>query len=107
MKTAYVVDAIRTPIGRYGGGLARVRSDDLATLVIKTIVERNKQIDKSLIEDVIMGCTNQAGEDNRNVARMALLMAGLPVEVGGVTINRLCASGLQAVMDAARAIKLD
>jgi acetyl-CoA C-acetyltransferase len=104
MKEAYVIDAIRTPIGRYGGALSSVRSDDLAALVIATIMERNKGIDPALVEDVIMGCANQAGEDNRNVARMALLMAGLPIETGGVTVNRLCASGLQAVMDGARAL---
>lgn len=107
MNSAFIVDAIRTPIGRYGGALSNVRPDDLAALVIKTIVERNPQFDVKLIEDVLFGCTNQAGEDNRNVARMALLLAGLPVEVGGVTLNRLCASGMQAIMDASRAIMLN
>jgi 3-oxoadipyl-CoA thiolase len=107
MNTAFVVDALRTPIGRYGGALSNVRPDDLAALVIKTIVGRNLELDVKLIEDVLLGCTNQAGEDNRNVARMALLLAGLPVEVGGVTLNRLCASGMQAIMDASRAIMLN
>ena len=107
MNSAFVVDALRTPIGRYGGALSSMRPDDLAALVIKTIVERNPQVDVKLIEDVLLGCTNQAGEDNRNVARMALLLAGLPVEVGGVTLNRLCASGMQAIMDASRAVMLN
>jgi len=105
MKTPVIVDAIRTPIGALGGVLARVRPDDLAALVIKSIVERNK-LDPALVEEVYLGCANQAGEDNRNVARMAALLAGLPVEVGGVTFNRLCASGLNAVNQAARAIKV-
>jgi len=104
MKTAYIIDAVRTPVGRYGGALSKVRPDDLAALVIKTIVERNPQVDVNLIEDVLFGCTNQAGEDNRNVARMALLLAGLRVETGGLTLNRLCASGMQAIMDSARSI---
>jgi acetyl-CoA C-acetyltransferase len=106
MKTAYILDAIRTPIGKYGGALSSVRSDDLAALVIKSLLNRNPDIPKDEIEDVILGCTNQAGEDSRNVARMALLLAGLPVKTAGVTINRLCASGMQAVIDASRAIKL-
>ena len=105
MKEVVIVDACRTPIGRYGGSLKDVRPDDLAALVIKAIVERNK-LDASSIEDVLMGCANQAGEDNRNVARMAALLAGLPVTVPGGTVNRLCGSGLMAVNDAARAIKL-
>jgi len=104
MTDAVIVDAIRTPIGALGGILASVRSDDLAALVIKAIVERNK-LDPALVEEVYFGCANQAGEDNRNVARMAALLAGLPVEVGGVTVNRLCASGLNAINQAARAIK--
>lgn len=104
MKTAYIIDATRTPIGKYGGSLSSVRPDDLLAHVIKTLVERNPSIDPNAIEDVIAGCANQAGEDNRNVARMALLLAGLPVTVGGNTVNRLCASGLQAIMDAARGI---
>lgn len=104
MESAYIVDILRTPIGKYGGMLASVRPDDLAAFVIKKIVERNSTIDPALIEDVIFGAANQAGEDNRNVARMALLLAGLPVEIGGATVNRLCASGLQAIMDASRAV---
>ncbi len=104
MKAAYIVDILRTPIGKYGGALASVRPDDLAALAIKKLLERNASIDPKSIEDVILGAANQSGEDNRNVARMALLLAGLPVEVGGVTVNRLCASGLQAVMDASRAV---
>jgi 3-oxoadipyl-CoA thiolase len=105
MTDAVIIDAIRTPIGALGGGLAPVRPDDLAALVIRTLVERN-HIDPSTIEEVYLGCANQAGEDNRNVARMAALLAGLPVEVAGVTFNRLCASGLNAVNQAARAIKV-
>ncbi len=104
MSTPVIIDAIRTPIGALGGALALVRPDDLAALVIKTIVERNK-LDPALVEEVYFGCANQAGEDNRNVARMAALLAGLPVEVAAVTFNRLCASGLNAVNQAARAIK--
>lgn len=100
MKAAYVVDLVRTPIGKYGGSLAKVRPDDLAALVIQELLKRSNQIDPAAIEDVIFGAANQAGEDNRNVARMALLLAGLPVSIGGVTVNRLCASGLQAIMDA-------
>ena len=104
MKEAFIIDAVRTPIGKYGGSLSSVRPDDLAVIVIKALLKRNKNVDVKSIEDVILGCTNQAGEDNRNVARMASLLAGLPVEVGGVTVNRLCASGMQAIMDAARAV---
>jgi 3-oxoadipyl-CoA thiolase len=104
MKSAYIIDVLRTPIGKYGGSLASVRPDDLAALVIKKILERNVSIDPTLIEDVVLGAANQAGEDNRNVARMALLMAGIPLHAGGVTVNRLCASGLQAIMDASRAV---
>ncbi len=104
MKTVYVIDALRTPIGRYGGALATVRPDDLAAYVIKAIIERNPTVDVAAIEDVIFGAANQAGEDNRNVARMGLLLAGLPVTIGGNTVNRLCASGLQAIADASRAI---
>lgn len=104
MKPAYIVDLLRTPIGKYGGTLATVRPDDLAAHVIKKLMERNPAIDPNTVEDVVFGAANQAGEDNRNVARMALLLAGLPVEVGGVTVNRLCASGLQAIMDASRAV---
>jgi 3-oxoadipyl-CoA thiolase len=102
---AYVIDALRTPIGRYGGALANARPDDLAAHVIRAAVERN-ELPVGEIDEVYMGCTNQAGEDNRNVARMGLLLAGLPVEVPGVTVNRLCASGLEAVNQAARQIKL-
>jgi 3-oxoadipyl-CoA thiolase len=103
MPTAVITHALRTPIGRYGGALAGVRPDDLAALVIRALIERSV-IDPLLIEDVILGCTNQAGEDNRNIARMAALLAGLPVEVPGQTVNRLCGSGLQAVHSAAHAI---
>ncbi len=104
MKEVFVIDATRTAIGKYGGSLSTVRPDDLLAHVIKTLIERNPSIDVNEIEDVIAGCANQAGEDNRNVARMAGLLAGLPVTVGGNTVNRLCASGLQAIMDASRAI---
>lgn len=102
----YLVDAVRTPIGRYGGALAPVRPDDLAALVIRALLARNPQIDPAQIEDVILGAANQAGEDNRNVARMAALLAGLPITVPGVTVNRLCGSGLEAVNQAARAIQV-
>ena len=104
MKNPVIIDAIRTPIGALGGILASVRPDDMAAHVIKTILERNK-FDPALVEEVFFGCANQAGEDNRNVARMAALLSGLPLEVGGVTVNRLCASGLNAINQAARAIK--
>lgn len=104
MSKAYIVDIIRTPVGRYGGALSRIRPDDLAAHVIRTLLERNSTVEASAIEDVVLGAANQAGEDNRNVARMALLLAGLPETVAGVTVNRLCASGLQAIIDAARAI---
>lgn len=105
MKTAYIIDAVRTPIGRYGGKLSAYRPDDLLAHVIRVLLQRNPNIDPAAIEDVIAGAANQAGEDNRNVARMAALLAGLPVSVAGNTVNRLCASGLQAIMDAARAIQ--
>jgi len=104
MKAVYVVDAVRTPIGRYGGKLSTIRPDDLLAHVIKALLKRNATIDTAAIEDVIAGDANQAGEDNRNVARMAALLSGLPASVAGNTVNRLCASGLQAVMDASRAI---
>jgi 3-oxoadipyl-CoA thiolase len=104
MKTAYIIDILRTPIGKYAGALASVRPDDLAAHVIKKLIERNPSIDTAQIEDVVFGAANQAGEDNRNVARMALLLAGLPTSIGGVTVNRLCASGLQAIMDASRGV---
>ena len=103
LRDPWIVGAVRTPVGRYAGALAAVRPDDLAAAVIRAVVERTG-IDPALVEDVIIGCANQAGEDNRNVARMALLLAGLPVEVGGLTVNRLCGSGLQAVNTAAHAI---
>jgi len=103
-KSAYIIDILRTPVGKYGGTLASMRPDDLAAWVIKKLLERNPKIDPAQIEDVVFGAANQAGEDNRNVARMALLLAGLPVSIGGVTVNRLCASGLQAIMDASRGI---
>jgi len=106
MKTAYIIDILRTPVGKYGGSLATVRPDDLAALVIKKLVERNSTFDFKLLEDVVFGAANQSGEDNRNVARMALLLARLPVAIGGITVNRLCASGLQAIMDASRAVML-
>jgi 3-oxoadipyl-CoA thiolase len=104
MNTVYVIDSVRTPIGKYGGGLSSIRPDDLLAHVIKALLERNPGVDPAAIEDVIAGDANQAGEDNRNVARMAALLAGLPVTVPGNTVNRLCASGLQAIMDASRAI---
>jgi acetyl-CoA acyltransferase len=105
METAYICDAIRTPIGRYGGALAGVRADDLAAIPIAALVSRNTKVDWGALDDVIFGCANQAGEDNRNVARMALLLAGLPKEVPGSTVNRLCGSSMDAVASAARAIK--
>jgi len=104
MKPVYIIDSIRTPIGKYGGALATVRPDDLLAHVIKALIQRNASIDINAIEDVIAGAANQSGEDNRNVARMAALLAGLPATVAGSTVNRLCASGLQAIMDASRAI---
>jgi 3-oxoadipyl-CoA thiolase len=105
MEQVFVIDALRTPIGKYGGALSSVRPDDLAAIAIKNLVERNSWLNTAEIEDVIFGAANQSGEDNRNVARMALLLAGLPVTIGGITVNRLCASGLQAVMDATRGIR--
>ncbi len=105
MKDVFVIDAARTPIGKYAGALSYVRPDDLAAYVLKTLVERNPSIDFNELEDVIFGAANQAGEDNRNVARMALLLSGLPVTAGGNTVNRLCASGLQSITDAARSIQ--
>ena len=106
LREAWIVEAVRTPIGRYGGALASVRPDDIAALVVRAVVDRSG-IDAALVEDVILGCANQAGEDNRNVARMAALLAGLPVEVAGLTVNRLCGSGLQAINSAAHAIAAD
>jgi len=105
MTNAYICDAIRTPFGRYGGALSGVRTDDLAAIPIRTLVERNPSIDWSALDDVIYGCANQAGEDNRNVARMALLLAGLPKEISGSTVNRLCGSSLDALAVASRSIK--
>jgi 3-oxoadipyl-CoA thiolase len=102
---AYICDAVRTPIGRYAGALAGVRADDLAAVPISALVDRHPQLDWARLDDVILGCANQAGEDNRNVARMAILLAGLPVEIAGATVNRLCGSGLEAVSAAARAIR--
>ena len=104
MNEVYIIDSIRTPIGKYGGALANIRPDDLLAHVIKALMSRNANVDVNAIEDVIAGAANQAGEDNRNVARMAALLAGLPVTVAGNTVNRLCASGLQAIMDSARTI---
>ena len=105
MKTTYIIDAIRTPLGNFGGALATTRVDDLGALVIKTLMDRNPNVPKEAIEDVIMGCANQAGEDNRNVARMSLLLAGLPYTVPGETVNRLCASGMSAIINASRVIQ--
>lgn len=104
-QNVYVIDAVRTPIGKYGGTLSTARPDDMLAHVIKALVERNPSVDVNAIEDVIAGAANQAGEDNRDVARMSALLAGLPITVGGNTVNRLCASGLQAIMDASRAIQ--
>lgn len=104
MHTAYIIDTLRTPIGRYGGMLSTIRPDDMLAMIIKALINRNPNINVNAIEDVIAGAANQAGEDNRDVARMAVLLAGLPRSVGGNTVNRLCASGLQAIMDSARAI---
>lgn len=104
MKEAFVLDIIRTPIGRYGGVLSSVRPDDLAALVIRKVLDRNPAVGEALIEDVVFGAANQAGEDNRNVARMAALLAGLPVEISGVTVNRLCASGLEAIIQSTNSI---
>src|SRR4051812_40837503 len=105
LREAWIVEAVRTPIGRYGGALADVRPDDLAAAVLRAVVDR-AGVDPAIVEDVILGCANQAGEDNRDVARMALLLADFPVEVGGLTVNRLCGSGLQAINTAAHAIEV-
>ena len=105
MTDVFICDAIRTPVGRYGGGLAPVRADDLAALPIRALVDRNPDLDPAAVDDVILGCANQSGEDNRNVARMALLLAGLPASVPGLTVNRLCSSGLNAISAAANAIQ--
>jgi acetyl-CoA acetyltransferase len=103
MPEAFICDGVRTPIGRYAGALSSVRTDDLAAIPIKTLIERNPNVDWKRVDDVLLGCANQAGEDNRNVARMAALLAGVPVDVSGATVNRLCGSGMEAVVDAARA----
>src|SRR6266540_1456636 len=105
MTEVFICDAVRTPFGRYGGALASIRTDDLATLPIKALMERNPSVDWAALDDVIYGCVNQAGEDNRNVARMALLLAGLPHTVPGATVNRLCGSSLDAAGTAARAMR--
>ena len=105
MTEAYICDAIRTPIGRYGGALSSVRADDLAAIPLTSLMERNDTVDWEALDDVIYGCVNQAGEDNRNVARMALLLAGLPDAAPGVTVNRLCGSGMHAIGSAAQAIR--
>ena len=105
MSDAFICDAVRTPIGRYGGALASVRADDLAAIPLKALMERNRGVDWTQVDDLIFGCANQAGEDNRNVGRMAVLLAGLPLDVPGTTINRLCGSGMDAVGQAARAIR--
>ena len=106
MREAFICDAVRTPIGRYGGALAAVRSDDLAALPIAALLKRNTALDPQGVDEVLLGCANQAGEDNRNVARMAALLAGLPVSVPGATVNRLCGSGLDAVAMAARTVRV-
>ena len=103
-RPVWIVDGVRTPIGRYGGALSGVRTDDLGAIPIRALMERNAGVDWAQLDDVIYGCANQAGEDNRNVARMAALLAGLPTDVPGATVNRLCGSGLDAVGTAARAI---
>src|SRR5436309_15834078 len=105
MENALICDAIRTPFGKYGGALSSIRTDDLAAIPLRGLIERNSNVDWEAVDDVIYGCANQAGEDNRNVARMALLLAGLPKEVPGATVNRLCGSSLEALSIAARAIK--
>src|SRR5690348_13127004 len=106
MKQAYIINGLRTPIGNLGGTLAPVRTDDLAAGVLAELMKKNSSVDPNDIGDVILGCANQAGEDNRNIARMSLLLAGLPVSVPGETVNRLCASGMSAVVNAARAVQL-
>src|SRR6476660_1591896 len=105
LRTAYICDAVRTPFGRYGGALATVRTDDLAAVPISALRDRNPSVDWSKLDDVIYGCANQAGEDNRNVGRMALLLAGIPVDVPAATVNRLCGSGMEAIGQLARAIR--
>ena len=107
MNAVYICDAVRTPFGRYGGALAGLRADDLAAAPLRALMARNRSVDWERVDEVYMGCANQSGEDNRNVARMAGLLAGLPVEVPGQTVNRLCGSGLQAVASAAQAIRAE
>src|SRR6266700_1943117 len=107
MKTAFICDVVRTPIGRYGGSLSSIRTDDLAAIPLRALLSRNRKADWEQLDEVALGCANQAGEDNRNVARMALLLAGIPQSVPGVTVNRLCASGMEAVASAARGIATD
>src|SRR4051795_13745236 len=104
-RDVFLCDAVRTPIGRYGGALAKVRADDLAAIPIKALIKHNPDVDWGALDEVVLGCANQAGEDNRNVARMAALLAGIPDCVPGVTVNRLCASGLNAIGDGARTIR--
>src|ERR1700755_2786507 len=103
-RDVYLCDAVRTPIGRYGGALAKVRTGDLAAVPLRALVKRNAKVDWEAVDEVVFGCANQAGEDNRNVARMALLLAGFPVDVAGQTVNRLCGSGMQAIPRAAQAL---
>src|SRR5512144_180344 len=105
MTQAFICDAIRTPFGRYGGALSSVRTDDLAAIPLRALMERNQGVDWGTVDDVVYGCANQAGEDNRNVGRMALLLAGLPKEIPATTVNRLCGSSLDAIAIAARAVK--
>ena len=105
MTDAFICDALRTPFGRYGGALAGVRADDLGAVPLRALLARHPELDPAAIDDVLYGCANQAGEDNRNVARMSALLAGLPIDVPGATINRLCGSGMDAVITAARAIR--
>ena len=107
MKSAYILDAIRTPIGSFGGSLSDVRADDLASIPLMSLMERNPKVDWEQVEDIILGCANQAGEDNRNIARMALLLAGLPFRIGGETVNRFCSSGMAATINAYRAITIE
>src|SRR6201996_7625253 len=106
-QQAFICDAVRTPFGRYGGSLSSVRTDDLGAVPLRALMARNKEVDWQAVGDVLYGCANQAGEDNRNVARMSALLAGLPIEVAGATLNRLCGSSMDAIATAARAIKAD
>ena len=105
MKDAFICDAIRTPIGRYGGALSSIRPDDLGAIPLRALMERNPNVDWSKVDDLFYGCANQAGEDNRNVGRMSLLLAGMPIDIPATTLNRLCGSGMDAIGNAARAIK--